>query len=150
MRINIKKILACVCCAAMMTSMFTIPAFSDDEGTDAAGTEEADTEEEAPADEDYVPRTEEEALAAAELVTENDKLALYVNKKEVTLALVDKNTGEIWWSNPINADGSSGKKAQIQELKAGMVLTYGEPSKRKTTTANSKVKGKAKVTTSKD
>ncbi len=150
MRINIKKILACVCCAAMMTSMFTIPAFSDDEGTDAAETEEADTEEEAPADEDYVPRTEEEALAAAELVTENDKLALYVNKKEVTLALVDKNTGEIWWSNPINADGSSGKKAQIQELKAGMVLTYGEPSKRKTTTANSKVKGKAKVTTSKD
>lgn len=145
MRINIKKILACVCCAAMVTSMFTISAFSDDEGTDAAETEEAETEDTA-ADEDYVPRTDEEALAAAELVAENDKLAFYVNKSEVTLALVDKNTGEIWWSNPINADGSSGKKAQIQELKAGMVLTFGEPSKRKTTNANSKVKGKAKIT----
>lgn len=149
MRINIKKILACVCCAAMMTSMFTISVFSDDEGADAAETEEADTEE-AAADEDYVPRTEEEALAAAELVAENDKLALYVNKSEVTLALVDKNTGEIWWSNPINADGSAGKKAQIQELKAGMVLTFGEPSKRKTTNANSKVKGKAKISSASD
>ncbi|MGN0553666.1 MAG: DUF5696 domain-containing protein [Oscillospiraceae bacterium] len=144
MRINIKKILACVCCAAMMTSVFTISAFSDDEGTEAAETEEADSEEEA-SDEEVVIRTEEEALAAAELVAENDKLALYVNKSEVTLALVDKNTGKIWWSNPINADASSGKKAQIQELKAGMVVTYGEPSKRKTTTANSKVKGKAKI-----
>lgn len=143
MRINIKKILACVCCAAMMTSVFTIPAFSDDEET-AAETEEADSEEEA-SDEEVVIRTEEEALAAAEIVAENDKLALYVNKSEVTLALVDKNTGEIWWSNPINADASSGKKAQIQELKAGMVLTYGEPSKRKTTSINSKVKGKAKI-----
>lgn len=144
MRINIKKILACVCCAAMMTSVFTIPAFSDDEGTEAAETEEADSEEEA-SDEEVVIRTEEEAFAAAELVAENDKLALYVNKSEVTLALVDKNTGKIWWSNPINADASSGKKAQIQELKAGMIVTYGEPSKRKTTTANSKVKGKAKI-----
>lgn len=144
MRINIKKILACVCCAAMMTSMFTIPAFSDDEGTETAETEEAETEESS-ADEDYVPRTDEEALAAAELVAENSKLALYVNKSEVTLALVDKNTGEIWWSNPINADGSAGKKAQIQELKAGMVLTFGEPSKRKTTNANSKMKAKAKI-----
>lgn len=143
MRINIKKILACVCCAAMMTSVFTIPAFSDDEET-AAETEEADSEEE-DSDEEVVIRTEEEALAAAEIVAENDKLALYVNKSEVTLALVDKNTGEIWWSNPINADASSGKKAQIQELKAGMVLTYGEPSKRKTTSINSKVKGKAKI-----
>jgi hypothetical protein len=44
MRINIKKILACVCCAAMMTSMFTIPAFSDDEGT---GNEEDLKEEKA-------------------------------------------------------------------------------------------------------
>lgn len=141
MRINIKKVLACVCCAAMMTSVFTIPAYSDEEETESTEVEES----EETSDEEVVIRTEEEALAAAELVAENDKLALYVNKKEVTLALVDKNTGEIWWSNPINADASTGKKAQIQELKAGMVLTYGEPSKRKTTNANSKVKGKAKI-----
>lgn len=141
MRINIKKILACICCLTMAISVCAIPASSEDDAAEAAETTEEEAE---PADEDFVPRTDEEVMADMELVAENSKLAFYKNKKEVTLALVDKGTGEIWWSNPINADGSTGKKAQIQELKAGMTVIYGEPSKRRTTTLNSKVKGKAK------
>lgn len=141
MRINIKKILACICCLTMAISVCAIPASSEDDAAEAAETTEEEAE---PADEDFVPRTDEEVMADMELVAENSKLAFYKNKKEVTLALVDKGTGEIWWSNPINADGSTGKKAQIQELKAGMTLIYGEPSKRRTTTLNSKIKGKAK------
>ncbi|MCD7730833.1 MAG: DUF5696 domain-containing protein [Oscillospiraceae bacterium] len=144
MRINIKKIIAGACCLAMMLSVGTIPVSSDDEeGTEV--TESSEDEEIEPADEDYVPRTEDEAMADMTLVAENSNLALYKNEDEVTLALVDKSNGEIWWSNPINADGSAGKNAQIQELKAGMTLIYGEPSKRRTTTINSKVKGKAKI-----
>lgn len=141
MRINIKKVLACICCLAMAVSVCAIPASSEDDPAEAAETSE---EEAAPADEDFVPRTDEEAMADMELVAENSKLAFYKNEKEVTLALVDKSSGEIWWSNPINADGSAGKKAQIQELKAGMTLVYGEVSKRRTTSLNSKVKAKAK------
>lgn len=141
MRINIKKVLACICCLTMAISVCAIPASSEDDAAEAAETAEEEAE---PADEDFVPRTDEEVMADMELVAENSKLAFYKNKKEVTLALVDKGTGEIWWSNPINADGSTGKKAQIQELKAGMTVIYGEPSKRRTTTLNSKVKGKAK------
>lgn len=141
MRINIKKVLACICCLTMAISVCAIPASSEDDAAEAAETAEEEAE---PADEDFVPRTDEEVMADMELVAENSKLAFYKNEKEVTLALVDKGTGEIWWSNPINADGSTGKKAQIQELKAGMTVIYGEPSKRRTTTLNSKVKGKAK------
>lgn len=141
MRINIKKVLACICCLTMAISVCAIPASSEDDAAEAAETTEEEAE---PADEDFVPRTDEEVMADMELVAENSKLAFYKNEKEVTLALVDKGTGEIWWSNPINADGSTGKKAQIQELKAGMTVIYGEPSKRRTTTLNSKVKGKAK------
>jgi hypothetical protein len=131
----------------MAVTMCAIPASSDDEDeTTEVSEESSDDSEEYAADEDYVPITDEEAMAGMTLVAENSKLAFYKNEEDVTLALVDKNSGEIWWSNPINADGSTGKKAQIQELKAGMTLIYGEPSKRRTTTLNSKVKGKAKFT----
>ncbi len=142
MQIKLKKILAGICCLAMMFSICAIPVASEDAQTDAAVAEEA--EEEKDKDKEVVIRTEDECMALMELVTENDKLALYLNDDEDTIALVDKNTGEIWWQNPINADASEGKKAQIQELKAGMTLIYGEPSKRRTTTQNSKVKGKVK------
>lgn len=141
MHINLKKILAMICCAAMITSVFAIPV-SSDEAEEAA--EETVEEEAEPADPDAVRRTEEEAMALMEEVASNSKLTLYFNDDEDTIALKDNNTGKIWWANPINADCSTGKKAQIQELKAGMTLIYGEPSKRRTTTLNSKIKGKVK------
>lgn len=143
MQIKIKKLLACVCCLAMMVSVCAIPASSDDTDVDAS-TEESVDEEEYAADPDAVVRTEEEAMALMTLVAENKNMALYKNEDEATIALQDKNTGKIWWANPINADTSTGKKAQIQELKAGMTLVYAEPSKRRTTSVNSKMRGKAK------
>lgn len=144
MQIKLKKLLACVCCLAMMITVCAVPVSSDDDTDTAVESSEEVSEESSSADEDAVPRTDEEAMADMELVTENSNLALYKNEKEATIALEDKNTGKIWWANPINADLSAGKKAQIQELKSGMTLVYGEPSKRRTTIANSKAKGKAK------
>ncbi len=142
MRLKLKKMLALVCCIALMIPIGTM-AVSSDEPEDAAVEDIAEDDNKKS---DAVARTEDEAFALMELVTENNNLALYLNKTEATLALKDKNSGEIWWSNPINADLSSGKSAQIQELKAGMTLIYGEVSKRRTTTVNSKMKGKVKYT----
>ena len=142
MQIKLKKILAGLCCLVMMTSVCAVPAISED--ADTAETETTEEAAEEKDDDEVVLRTEDEAMELMELITENDNLALYLNDKEDTIALLDKNTNKIWWQNPINADASEGKKAQIQELKAGMTLIYGEPSKRRTTTQNSKVKGKVK------
>ncbi len=158
MQKRIKKLIACLCCLAMMVPMCAIPASSDDEPaseetSDASSEEDSGGGEEGDAisEDDYAMDTEEplvtdeQAMAEMKLAVENDKMALYYNSKEVTFALVDKNTGKIWWSNPINADASAGKAAQKQELKSGMTLTFGEPAIRKTTTHQSKAKSKAKM-----
>ena len=63
MQINLKKILAMICCAAMITSVFAIPVSSDEA---EAAAEETTEEEAAPADPDAVIRTEEEVFALME------------------------------------------------------------------------------------
>ena len=148
MQKRIKKLIACLCCLAMMVPLCAIPASSDSE----PAAEESSSDGDAPADEDDYAMdedepliTDEQAMAEMKLAVENDKLALWYNDKDITLALVDKNTGEIWWSNPINADASAGKAAQKQELKSGMTLIFGEPAARRTTQSHSKAKSTAKM-----
>ncbi len=149
MQKRIKKLIACLCCLAMMIPLCAIPASSDSE---PAAEESSSSDGDAPADEDDYAMdedepliTDEQAMAEMKLAVENDKLALWYNDKDITLALVDKNTGEIWWSNPINADASAGKAAQKQELKSGMTLIFGEPAARRTTQSHSKAKSTAKM-----
>lgn len=149
MQKRIKKLIACLCCLAMMIPLCAIPASSDSE---PAAEESSSSDGDAPAgeddyamDEDEPLITDEQAMAEMKLAVENDKLALWYNDKDITLALVDKNTGEIWWSNPINADASAGKAAQKQELKSGMTLIFGEPAARRTTQSHSKAKSAAKM-----
>lgn len=148
MQKRIKKLIACLCCLAMMVPLCAIPASSDSEPAE----ETSSSDGEAPADEDDYAMdedepllTDEQAMADMKLAVENDKLALWYNDKDVTLALQDKNTGKIWWSNPINADASAGKAAQKQELKSGMTLVFGEPAARRTTQSHSKAKSTAKM-----
>lgn len=144
MQKKLKKLMAGLCCFVMLVPLFALPASSDDEET--SSTEgEAISEDDYAMDDDKPLLTDEQAMAEMTLAVENSKLALYYNSKEITTALVDKNTGKIWWSNPINADASAGKPAQKQELKSGMTLVYGEPSKRRTTTNQSKQRSKAKM-----
>lgn len=149
MRKKMKKLLACLCCMAMMIPLCAMPVSSDDEDT-SSDTSASDDSEAIDPDEFEIDEedliTEEAAMAEMKLAVENSKLALYYNAKDITFALVDKNTGKIWWSNPINADASAGKAAQKQDLKSGMTLIFGEPSKRRTTTNNSKARSKAKMT----
>lgn len=150
MQKRFKKLIACLCCLAMMVPLCVIPATAED----APATEEAAASEEAAeSGETYAMDPEEplitddQALAEMELATENSKMALYYNKKG-QIALVDKTTGEVWWSNPINVDAAAGKAAQKTKLKSSMTMTFAQPSKRSTTAQNSsdqKVKCKIKV-----
>lgn len=147
---KMKKLLACLCCMAMIVPMCAFPASSEDEASDTSDSsdEGAIDMDDFEMDEDEPLLTDEQVMAEMKLAAENDKLALYYNDKDIRIALVDKNTGEIWWSTPINADASAGKAAQKQELKSGMTLIFGEPSKRRTTTNQSASRSKETMTVS--
>lgn len=136
---------------AMMVPLCAIPASSESEpASEEAASEETAAEEGGAVSADaYALKkdkplvTDEQAIDEMKLAVENSKMALYYNDKDITIALVDKSTGKIWWSNPINADASTGKAAQKQELKSGMTLIYGEPAARKTVQQHSNAKSKA-------
>ncbi|MBD5145347.1 MAG: hypothetical protein HDT21_05460 [Ruminococcus sp.] len=147
MQKRLKKLIACLCCLAMMIPLCAFPASSDsDASEDTSSSDDAPMDEDDYAMDDDEPLiTDDQAMAEMKLAVENDKLALWYNDKDITLALVDKTTGKIWWSSPINADASAGKAAQKQELKSGMTLVYGEPAARRTTQSHSKAKSTAKM-----
>lgn len=154
MRKKMKRLIAGLCCAAMMLPICGFTASSED--TAAPAEESASGDEGADASEDVSdfaldPEkiiTEEQALENMKLASENDKLALYYNDKDIIFALKDKSSGEIWWSNAINADASKGKAPQKQELKSGLSLLYGQVSKRNTVINHSAAKSKTKMTVS--
>lgn len=47
------------------------------------------------------------ANAGMSLVADNDYLSLYVNETDTSIAVYDKQSGEYWHSNPVNADEDS-------------------------------------------
>lgn len=150
MQKRLKKLIACLCCLAMMVPLCALPATAEDAAPaeEAAASESAEESAETYAMDPEEPIiTDDQALAEMELATENSKMALHYNKKG-QIALVDKTTGEVWWSNPINVDAAAGKAAQKTKLKSSMTMTFAQPSKRNTTAQNSadqKVKCKIKV-----
>ncbi|MDE7279635.1 MAG: hypothetical protein K2N26_07925, partial [Oscillospiraceae bacterium] len=146
MQKRIKKLIACLCCLAMMVPLCAIPASSDSEPAEETSSSDSDApmdEDDYAMDDDEPLITDEQAMAEMKLAVENDKLALWYNDKDITLALQDKNTGKIWWSNPINADASAGRAAQKQELNSGLTLVFGEPAARRTTQNHSKARSTA-------
>ena len=130
--------------ALLIIAPMGLSVYSDteDEQSQEQVVEESSEEEE---EEEEKPRTKEEAFAAMELVCENKNLGLYLNSDEDTIALLDKKTGEIWFSNPVDLETSNAKKSQKQELASGMTLTYAEPANRATTAQTSKGKGSTKT-----
>ncbi len=152
-----KKSLAALLAAAMILPATGLTVSSDDEDletkTDASASgEEAGQDGEEEDDEDvYVPRTEEEVLERMYVVAENDQLRFYAwdlesplneeAEEEELFALENKENGYIWWSSPINARGDElSTKTLMDELCSAVVLTYGEPSARSTSTIRSAVK----------
>lgn len=150
MQKRFKKLIACLCCVAMMVPLCAFPVSSESEPASDAAASDASGEEDSGS---YAMSTEEplitddQALAEMELAVENGKMALYYNK-DGDIALVDKKTGETWWSSPINVDAAAGKAAQKTKLKSSMTMTFAQPSRRNTTDQNSadmKVKCKVSV-----
>lgn len=86
---------------------------------------------------------EEQIPEEMELVSENDKLAFYLNQDEELLAVKNKATNYIWWSSPVNIDeDEEATKTMKKEIKSSMVITYGEPGNRSTSVQRSADKGK--------
>ena len=72
-------------------------------------------------------RTAEEKTALEDmvLVAENESLELYVDEVETDIAVKDKSTGNIWFSNPVDMEKDSVSNGYYQKLlKSQIVLTY--------------------------
>ena len=168
---KLKKLLAGVMVFALMAPVTYVYADDDDaaaggdtaaaDGSTEAGGEEEEATPDA-VDEDFVERTEEDALSTMELVAENDGYQFYactevsdealekgINAKEKgnLFAIKNKATGYIWWSSPINAYGDPGATNSLRrQLASALVITYGVPKDRASKTLRSVNKASAKVT----
>ena len=127
------KLLACLLVAAMLISM-AVPAAADDETADASAAEgdsaaaSGDEEEE----ESYEYITDDEAIAGCEIAAENDRFILYYNPgvEDNTLeriGLYDKDSGDIYWTNPINAmlDDATSRNNLKQNRMSNLSYKYG-------------------------
>ena len=79
-------------------------AAAGEEAEGDAEAEEAEEGEDAEEEEEETPLTDDEALALAELAVSNDKFELYLDEKNERLAYKIKETGDIWWSSPVNVE----------------------------------------------
>lgn len=85
-------------------------------------------------------------ISSARFVTENDKLALYVDDDTAVIGLYDKAADKMWWSTPENVGHD--KRATntiVDDLSSSLKMVYGEPEARSTTNMRSKSDAKVKV-----
>lgn len=143
MRVTLKRLLLCLAAAAVLIPNINIAV--DVAANDAANATASDAanepdEEKAP----YTLRTEDETLALMKTAAENDRMIFCYLEDEDLFALKDKASGSVWWSSPINAAGDEkASAAQINELKSAVVITYGDPQARSSSTKRSGETNKA-------
>ncbi len=83
-------------------------------------------------------------VSSARFVTENDKLALYVDDDKAVIGLYDKTKEKMWWSTPENVGHDTiATNAIVEELSSSLKMVYGEPDARSTT--NMRSMGDAKI-----
>ncbi len=84
--------------------------------------------------------------SAGRLVTENDKIALYVDDDRAVIGLLNKETGKMWWSTPENAGHDQRATNTIaDDLSSSLKMVYGEPAARSTKTMRSMSDAKVKI-----
>lgn len=118
----------------------------DTEGAEGDDAEAADGEEEKDEDdkddkkeEEVEPLiTDDEAahLESCEVAAENDKFILYSDKENERIGLYVKESGQYWWSSPVNtwsdqsivdeAKGNTMKNAQRKQVSSSLVISYAD------------------------
>ena len=146
---NFKKLLACFLAAALVIPSGAITVSSEKANGDAGISSEnepeenSETEENSEPDEGYVMRTEKEVLSSMTMAFENENLKFYYSEDEDIFALVNKKNNYIWWSSPVNAEGDTQAKGLVKkELASSMVILYGVPDSRTTSTLRSAKNGR--------
>lgn len=141
MRFSFKKTAAFAMSLALLGTTGISSVFSEEAPADETAAESTSAEETASSDEEEAaPRTDEEAIAEAKLVTKKGNLELYANTSEGTIALKDLTTGKIWWSSPVDL-ASNSVPAMAKNISATMRLTYGEPANRRETPVTNNERG---------
>lgn len=138
-----KKILAVLLTAAMLVSMSSLVAWSDEQPTTNDGTSQTEqtTDDGASADDKQDDkkddkkddkeklRTDEEGLAEMSVIAENEKFKLYFNEDTTNFAVQSKSDNYVWWATPLNADKDpSAKTAQKKNMRAPLYIVYGDIS----------------------
>ncbi len=69
--------------------------------------------------------TAQKELASMKQIAQNDYLELYLDEEETDIAVVDKTSGQIWFSNPVDVDQDEVSNRLYQSrLKSQIGLTY--------------------------
>ena len=85
-------------------------------------------------------------ISSARFVTENDKLALYVDDDTAVIGLYDKAKDKMWWSTPENVGhDKTATNTIVEDLSSSLKMVYGEPDARSTTNMRSRGDAKIKV-----
>lgn len=80
---------------------------------------------------------QEEALNEMILVAENESLELYFDEVETDIAIKEKSTGQVWFSNPVDIENDTVSSGYYQKLlKSQIVLTYINESTQSSTMNN--------------
>lgn len=138
-----KKILAVLLTAAMLVSMSSVVAWSDEQPATDNGTSQTEqtTDDNASADDTKDDksdnkkddkkklRTDEEGLADMSVIAENDNLKLYFDETTTNFAVQSKSDNYVWWATPLNADkDENAKTAQKKNMQSPLYVVYGDVS----------------------
>lgn len=138
-----KKILAVLLTAAMLVSMSSVVAWSDeqpatDDGTsqteqttddNASADDTKDDESDDKKDDKDKLRTDEEGLADMSVIAENDSFKLYFDELTTNFAVQSKSDNYVWWATPLNADkDANAKSAQKKNMQSPLYVVYGDVS----------------------
>lgn len=138
-----KKILAVLLTTAMLVSMSSVVAWSDEQPATDNGTSQTEqtTDDNASADDTKDDksdnkkddkkklRTDEEGLADMSVIAENDNLKLYFDETTTNFAVQSKSDNYVWWATPLNADkDENAKTAQKKNMQSPLYVVYGDVS----------------------
>lgn len=131
------KILAVLLTAAMVLSMSSVVAWSDEmpvtddtaqtETTDEGAEEGAEDEEGEEGETETTLLTTEQGLAKMKKYAENSNFILYLNEDDTTFAVQSKKDDFVWWSAPLNtASDPYSKSAQRINMLSPFYIEYGD------------------------